>query len=175
MKNIINNVSNQDVFTGAFLKLFDEYKEFYDEEEFENIVEQVDLYSLSQVVTHRMEKIFAFTAKTDTEFVLQYQSKPLIESSACLIYTENDSASCSHMCQSYNTELWITEEFDFVLVKSFIVEYPSLEPEYVTTYRTIEKYNPELCDLPFSVEELIDELINFTGNVFEGNTPICEI
>ena len=175
MKNYNNIVSNQEVFTGAFLTLFDEFKEFYEDDEFEDIVDQLDMLSLARVVKHKMEQVFVYTAKGGHELALEYQSKPLIKGNACLIYSENDSASCSNIYESYNTELWVTEEFEFVLIKSFIVEIPEENYEYTTTYRTVEKYNPVLCDLPFSVEDLIDDLITLSGGVFDGKTPICEI
>lgn len=175
MKNFKNIVSNQEVFTGSFLILFNEFKEFYEDEEFEDIVEQLDMHSLAQVVKHKMQQVFVYTAKGGHELALEYQSKPLIKGNACLIYSEHDKCSCSNIYESYNTELWVTEEFEFVLIKSFIVEIPETNYEYATTYRTVEKYNPVLCDLPFSVEDLIDELIILSSGVFDGKTPICEI
>lgn len=175
MKNINSRVSNQEVFMGVFLMLFDEFKNDYDTEDFEDILDGVDFNSLAQAITHKMQNVYSYTAKSNQRFMLEYQSKPLIKGNACMLFSVNESASISETLQEYSNELWITEDLEFVLINSFEVNYPPREIEYTTVYRTVTKFSPKGYDLPFSLDDLADELARLCEDVYEHKTPICEV
>ena len=162
-------------FKHAFLELFSHFDKDYNQEEYEDILTEICYESLAQAVMNNMETVYSFISDSDFELALQYRSNRLLDQRACFLSIETEWSVSSTVDQTYNTELWITEQLGFVLIRSFTSQYTAEGSEYSTSYRTILNSDPMYEDFPFSLEDLVTDLNRLSGAIFNGNVPIYEV
>lgn len=134
----------------------------------------LDFDALVQVLTSKFETPLVYSVKSNNEFATQYRSEPLFETRAAKICTIFERGCFSDVQDEYETEIWMTEDYEFAVVKLFKVSIPAYDG-YTTEFRTVKGFTPDynLCCCPFEDFDTVIE--NLIAQFYENEVPICEI
>lgn len=141
-------------------------------EELLDVIENIDFEALQQKLTSDMQTVLVYSVECQKSYATSYKSEPLFDKRAAKIVTVFERGCFSEISDEYETELWLTEDYQFAVVKVFRID---IKNQYTTEFRTVKGYIPEqnriLCDL-VDFESVIQ---NHIASYYEMETPICEI
>ncbi len=147
----------------------------YDEEvDVEAVVQDIDYENVTQYLINRLEPVYSYKAKGDSEKSFDYLGKELLPQRGTLIYREFDRGASDLVVTSYEKELWILEDMTLAVVTCFSVGVVGEDMTYSTEFRT---YKGKLdADNGFAIDPLeLDELFQeMCSEQYEWEAPYHE-
>ncbi len=141
-------------------------------EELLEVIENIDFEALQQKLTADMETVLVYSVDCDKSYATSYRSEPLFETRAAKIVTIFERGCFSEITDEYETELWITEDYQFAVVKVFRID---IKGQYKTEFRTIKGYIPEQTSIFCTLDDFDSVVQRHIASYYEMESPICEI
>ncbi len=128
--------------------------------------------ALVQSLNSQLTNPLTYSVNCNNEFATEYRSDLLFKTRATKICNIFERGSVSETIDEYETELWMTENYEFAVVKVFRV---FVGENYTTEYRTLKGFIPYYNTFKCSFEEFINVIDKYIKTYYEMQTPICEI
>ena len=148
--------------------------EAYDEEEMGR-TGGLYLPEVCVALRNNVETIYEYTVDGFKDKDFEYRGKELFDKRGCMIMSQVDQATVGEEEIFYNTELWLLEDMNFVIVRCVSMLTRSDYTGYVTNYRSFKKDVGDQGDLFFTPDELIEELEAMCVPLWEQEATVYEL
>ena len=149
--------------------------EWYNPEEVEELLDEINYPYLLQAVRHKMETAYVYTTQGKYPMSFNYRGPELFGQRAALLTAEMESSTAEAVIASRYQELWLLEDMTFASVVCIKVFYGD---EYVTEFRVIKDRDPWNSGMVPEFEQLAYDLNSMCASVYdeyESDQPLYEL
>lgn len=123
----------------------------------------------------RVETIYEYTVDSLRDQGFDYRGKELFDQRGCMLMSLPEQAVIGDEEIFYNTELWLMEDMNFIIIRCVSMMTRSDFTGFATDYRTFKKNVEDQGDLFFTPDELIEELEGMCVPQWEHEATIYEL